>query len=190
VTGYLPDWTNSGGKTPLDIPGIDAEHAQVSTVRATFRKVHFDGRNRARGDSGGGAFDPLPDARNGFGLEGGFANGLFKPVNGKLRFKRCRFSDLPGQAGIFAAQLVGPADPAWTFGPDPVKARVIVQKLRIPGHEPGCIGPGHQRRQGVRHWPRVPEGRLQHRGQHQPPVDESGGSGHRLPSVDPVTREG
>ena len=116
VAGHRPDWTNSGEQTPLDILGIDVEHAQVSTVRATFRKVHFDGRNRARGDTDpGGAFDPLPDVRNGFGLEGGFANGLFKPVNGALRFKRCRFSDLPGQAGIFAPQLVGPADPAWTF---------------------------------------------------------------------------
>jgi hypothetical protein len=133
VTGYRPDWTNSGGKTPLDIEGIDAEHAQVSTVRATFRKVHFDGRNRARGDTDpGGAFDPLPDVRDGFGLEGGFAKGLFKPVNGKLRFKRCRFSDLPGQAGIFAPQLVGPADPAWTFGPQPVKARVIVKNSVFP----------------------------------------------------------
>jgi hypothetical protein len=133
VAGHRPDWTNSGEQTPLDIMGIDAEHAQVSTVRASFRNVHFDGRNRARGDTDpGGAFDPLPDVRNGFGLEGGFANGLFKPVNGKLRFKRCRFSDLPGQAGIFAAQLVGPADPAWTFGPNPVKARVIVKNSEFP----------------------------------------------------------
>jgi hypothetical protein len=133
VAGHRPDWTNSGEQTPGDIMGIDAEHAQVSTVRSTFRKVHFDGRNRARGDTDpGGAFDPLPDVRNGFGLEGGFANGLFKPVNGKLRFKRCRFSDLPGQAGIFAAQLVGPADPAWTFGHDPVKARVIVKNSEFP----------------------------------------------------------
>jgi hypothetical protein len=145
VAGYRPDWTNSGGKTPLDILGIDAEHAQVSTVRATFRKVHFDGRNRARGDDDpGGAFDPLPDVRNGFGLEGGFAlpplgDGVFKPVNGALRFKRCRFSDLPGQAGIFAAQLVGPADPAWTFGPHPVKARVIVKNSVFPATNLGVL---------------------------------------------------
>jgi hypothetical protein len=100
----------------------------VSTVRATFGQVHFDGRNRARGDDEpGGPFDPFPDVRNGFGLEGGFANGVFKPVNGALRFKGCRFSDLPGQAGIFAPQLVGPADPAWTFVPDPANARVIVK---------------------------------------------------------------
>jgi hypothetical protein len=142
VAGYRPDWTNSGGQTPLHILGIDAEHAQVSTVRATFRKVHFDGRNRARGDDDpGGAFDPLPDVRNGFGLEGGFANGLFKPVNGALRFNRCRFSDLPGQAGIFAAQLVGPADPAWTFGPDPVKARVIVKNSVFPATNLGVLVP-------------------------------------------------
>jgi hypothetical protein len=133
VAGYRPDGTNSGEQTPLDIEQIDAEHAQVSTVRATFCKVHFDGRNRARGDNDpGGAFDPLPDVRNGFGLEGGFVNGVFKPVNGALRFTRCRFSDLPGQAGIFTAQLVGPADPAWTFGPDRVKARVIVKGSVFP----------------------------------------------------------
>jgi len=36
VAGYRPDWTNSGEQTPLDIEQIDAEHAQVSTVRATF----------------------------------------------------------------------------------------------------------------------------------------------------------
>ena len=51
---------------------IDAEHAQLSTVRASFR-VHFDGRNRARAeDEPGGPFDPNPDVR-GFGVEGGFA---------------------------------------------------------------------------------------------------------------------
>jgi hypothetical protein len=147
VAGYRPDWTNSGEQTPLDTKGIDAEHAQVSTVRATFCKVHFDGRNRARGDEDpGGAFDPLPDVRNGFGLEGGFAlpplgDGVFKPVNGALRFTRCRFSDLPGQAGIFAAQLVGPDDSAWTFGPHPVKARVIVRNSVFPATNLGVSAP-------------------------------------------------
>jgi hypothetical protein len=142
VAGYRPDWTNSGEQTPGDIGGIDAEHAQVSTVRATFRKVHFDGRNRARGDNDpGGAFAPLPDVRNGFGMEGGFTDGLFKPVNGALRFKGCRFSDIPGQAGFFAAQLVGPADFAWTFGPDPVKARGMVKDSVFRATDRGVFVP-------------------------------------------------
>jgi hypothetical protein len=136
VEGYRPDWTNSQEQTPGDIGRIDAEHAQLSTVRATFDQVHFDGRNRARGDDEpGGPFDPAPDVRNGFGLEGGFflfdspaePPFLFKPVNAALRFDRSRFSDLPGQAGIFAPQLVGPEDPAWTLGPDAVQARVTVR---------------------------------------------------------------
>jgi hypothetical protein len=136
VEGYRPDWTNSQEQTPGDIGRIDAEQAQLSTVRASFDQVHFDGRNRARSDDGpGGPFDPAPDVRNGFGLEGGFflfdppaePPFLFKPVNAALRFDRSRFSDLPGQAGIFAPELVGPDDPAWTFGPEAVQARVTVQ---------------------------------------------------------------
>ena len=142
VEGHRPDWTNSEEQTPGDIGRIDAEHAQVSTVRATFGQVHFDGRNRARGDDDpGGPFDPAPDVRNGFGLEGGFADGNFKPVNGALGFKGCRFSDLPGQAGIFAPQLVGSADPAWTFGPDPVKARVIVKDSVFRATDRGVLVP-------------------------------------------------
>jgi hypothetical protein len=142
VEGHRPDWTNSEEQTPGDIGRIDAEHAQVSTVRATFGQVHFDGRNRARGDDEpGGPFDPHPDVRNGFGLEGGFADGLPKPVNGALGFKGCRFSDLPGQAGIFAPQLVGPADPAWTFGPNPVKARVIVKDSVFRATDRGVLVP-------------------------------------------------
>jgi hypothetical protein len=43
-----------------------------------------------------------------------------------LRFKRCRFSDLPGQEAPPPSSL-GPADPAGTFQPHPVKARVIVK---------------------------------------------------------------
>jgi hypothetical protein len=135
MTGDRPDWTNSQEQTPGDIGRIDAEHAQISTVRASFAQVHFDGRNRARGDDEpGGPFDPAPDVRNGFGVEGGFAfleppadpAFLFKPVNAAVRFEDSRFTDLPGQAGIFAPQLVGPGDPAWTFGPGAVQARVTV----------------------------------------------------------------
>jgi hypothetical protein len=78
VEGYRPDWTNSQEQTPGDLGRIDAEHARLSTVRASFGQVHFDGRNRARGDDEpGGPFDPAPDVRNGFGLEGGFF--LFEP---------------------------------------------------------------------------------------------------------------
>jgi hypothetical protein len=135
VTGDRPDWTNSQEQTPGDIGRIDAEHAEISTVRASFDQVHFDGRNRARGDAEpGGPLDPAPDVRNGFGLEGGGflleppAEGFFfKPINAAVRFEDSRFSDLPGQAGIFAPQLVGPDDPAWTLGPDAVQARVTVK---------------------------------------------------------------
>jgi hypothetical protein len=62
-------------------------------------------------------------------------------VNGALRFKHCRFSDLPGQAGIFAPQLVGPADPAWTFQPHPVKARVSVKNSAFPATSEGVLVP-------------------------------------------------
>ena len=136
VEGYRPDWTNSQEQTPGDIGRIDAEHAEISTVRASFDRVHFDGRNRARGDDEpGGPFDPAPDVRNGFGLEGGFALlepppdpvFFFKPINAAVRFEDSRFTDLPGQAGIFAPQLVGPDDPAWTLEPDAVQARVTVK---------------------------------------------------------------
>jgi hypothetical protein len=136
VEGHRPDWTNSQEQTPGDIGRIDAEHAELSTVRASFEQVHFDGRNRARSDDApGGPFDPAPDVRNGFGLEGGFfqfdppvePGFLFKPINAAIRFDRSRFSDLPGQAGIFAPQLVGSDDPAWTFGPDAVQAQVTVE---------------------------------------------------------------
>ncbi len=48
IEGFRPDWTNSHDQTPADLGAIDAEHAQVSTLRARFRDVHFDGRNRAR----------------------------------------------------------------------------------------------------------------------------------------------
>jgi hypothetical protein len=81
---------------------------------------------RNLGRSLGGPFHPAPDVRNRFGLEGGLVVlkpppdpvFFFKPVNAAVLFDDCRFSDLPGQAGIFAPQLVGPDDPAWTFGPD------------------------------------------------------------------------
>jgi hypothetical protein len=135
IEGYRPDWTNSQNQTPGDIGAIDAEHARVSTVRATFRNVHFDGRNRARAaPEPGGAFDPNPDVRNAVGVEGGLALlrpppdplFFFRPVNAALRFERSRFSDLPGQAGIFAAQLVGRNDPAWTFGRDAVRGSLDV----------------------------------------------------------------
>ena len=150
VTGYRPDWTNSQEQTPGDIGRIDAEHAQLSTVRASFDQVHFDGRNRARGDDEpGGPFDPAPDVRNGFGLEGGFALLVpppdpvffFKPINAAIRFEDSRFTDLPGQAGIFAPQLVGPDDPAWTLGPDPVQARVIVKDSEFHATLEGVLLP-------------------------------------------------
>ena len=150
VEGHRPDWTNSQEQTPGDIGRIDAEHAQLSTVRASFGQVHFDGRNRARGDGApGGPFDPAPDVRNGFGLEGGFFQFdppaeppfLFKPVNAAVRFEDCRFSDLPGQAGIFAPQLVGADDPAWTFGPDAVQARVVVKDSVFDATPDGVLIP-------------------------------------------------
>jgi hypothetical protein len=120
---------NSQEQTPGDIGRIDAKHAEISTVRASFDRVHFDGRNRARGDDepGGPLIQP-PTSAMGFGLEGGFIlPGFFKPVNAAIRFEDSRFSDLPGQAGIFAPELVEPDDPACTFGPDAVQARVIVK---------------------------------------------------------------
>jgi hypothetical protein len=135
VAGFRSDWTNSQNQTPVDIGGIDAEHAQVSTVRATFRRVGFDGRNRARAENEpGGPFDPNPDVRNAFGIEGGIAlfqlppnpDFFFKPINAALRFEGCKFTDLPGQAGVFAPQLVGRNDPSWTFGPDAVDGGVRV----------------------------------------------------------------
>jgi hypothetical protein len=135
IEGNRSDWTNSRDQTPADIGAIDAEHAQVSTVRGSFLRVHFDGRNRARSDTeSGGAFAWNPDVRNGFGVEGGVAfvdspvGFLFKPVNAALLFADSRFSDLPGQAGIFAPQLVGPRDPSWTFGPEVVGADVTVTR--------------------------------------------------------------
>jgi hypothetical protein len=84
---------------------------------------------RDLGRSLGGPFHPAPDVRNGFGLEGGFilTGFFFKPINAALRFEDSRFSDLPGQSGIFAPELVGPDDPAWTFGPEAVQAHVIVK---------------------------------------------------------------
>jgi hypothetical protein len=49
-------------------------------------------------------------------------------VNAALLFADSRFSDLPGQAGIFAPQLVGPLDPSWTFGPEAVGAALTVTR--------------------------------------------------------------
>ena len=150
VEGYRPDWTNSQEQTPGDIGRIDAEHAEISTVRASFDRVHFDGRNQARGnDEPGGPFDPAPDVRNGFGLEGGFALlepppdpvFFFKPINAAVRFEDSRFTDLPGQAGIFAPQLVGPDDPAWTLGPDAVQARVTVKDSVFQATPEGVLLP-------------------------------------------------
>lgn len=135
VTGFRPAWTNSQGQTPLDTGFIDAEHAKVSTVRVTFTSVHFDGRNRARSHGEpGGPFDPNPDVRNGIGVAGGAAfpqpnpdfEFLFKPVNAAVRLERSLFTDLPGQSGIFAPQLVGPRDRAWTYGPDAVAGALKV----------------------------------------------------------------
>ena len=107
----------------------------MSTVRIRLRDVHFDGRNRARGPGEpGGASDPNPDVRNGIGVEGGLVElapapdpaFFFRPVNAALDCERCRFSDLPAQAGIFVAQPVGRNDPAWRFGGDAVAAGVHV----------------------------------------------------------------
>jgi hypothetical protein len=136
VAGYRPDWTNSQNQSPANIGAIDAEHAQVSTVRVSFKGVHFDGRNRARAEhEPGGPLDPNPDVRNGLGVEGGaillpppptpFVI-LFRPINAALLFEGSRFTDLPGQAGIFAPQPVGKNDPAWTFGGDAVEGSVKV----------------------------------------------------------------
>jgi hypothetical protein len=150
VAGFRPDWTNSQNQTPVDIGGIDAEHAQVSTVRATFRSVGFDGRNRARAENEpGGPFDPNPDVRNAFGVEGGIAlvqpppNPVFffRPINAALRFEGCKFTDLPGQAGVFAPQLVGRNDPAWTFGPDAVEGGVRVTNSVFENTPDGLLLP-------------------------------------------------
>jgi hypothetical protein len=62
-------------------------------------------------------------------------------VNGAVECKGCRFSDLPGQAGIFAPHLVGPADPAWTFGPNPVKAGVVVKDSVFRATDTGVMVP-------------------------------------------------
>jgi hypothetical protein len=51
---------------------------------------------------------------------------FFRPINAALRFEGSRFTDLPGQAGIFAPQLVGRNDPAWTFSRDAVEGSVKV----------------------------------------------------------------
>lgn len=135
IAGYRPDWTDSRGRTPGDTGRIAGEHARVSTVRVRLRDAHFDGRNHARApDEPGGAFDPNPDVRNGIGVEGGFVLlqpppdpvFFFRPINAALSCERCRFSDLPGQAGIFLAQPVGRQDPAWRFGRDAAPGRLDV----------------------------------------------------------------
>jgi hypothetical protein len=136
MEGYRGDWTNSAGKTPGDIGMIDAEHAVISTIRAKFAKVHFDGRNRDRADNEpGGAFDPNPDVRNALGVEGGFALieplpdpvFFFKPINAEIEVTGSLFTSIPGQAGLFAPQLVGRDDPAWTYGADAVRGSIEVR---------------------------------------------------------------
>jgi hypothetical protein len=135
IEGFRSGWTNSAGETPFDTGTIDAEQAQVSTVRATFTRVHFDGRNVARAaGASGGPFSRHPDVRNGFGIVGAVAvkrpppNPIiaFKPINAALSFEQDQFTDLPGQAGIFAPELVGRGDHAWSFGPDAVPGELSV----------------------------------------------------------------
>ncbi len=135
IAGFRPEWTNSSGQTPADTGSIDADQSKISTVRATFARVHFDGRNAARTNhEPGGPFDPHPDVRNAFGIEGGLTLlspppdpvFFFKPINAALAFNHTLFTDLPGQAAIFAPQLVGPRDHAWRFGPDAVAAGIKV----------------------------------------------------------------
>ena len=107
IEGFRPDWTNSHDQTPADLGAIDAEHAQVSTLRASFRDVHFDGRNRARGeDEPGGPFDPNPDVRNALIIEGAVALVepppdpffFFRPINvAPVRWQRVQSFPRPGR---------------------------------------------------------------------------------------------
>lgn len=136
MNGYRPDWVNSAGLSPADIGMIDAEHAHISTIRARFHNVHFDGRNRDRADDEpGGPFDENPDVRNATGFEGGLTIVspppdpifFFKPVNADIVVSDSVFTSFPGQAGVFAPQLVGVGDPAWTFGSDAVSGGVAVR---------------------------------------------------------------
>lgn len=137
MNGYRPNWINSAGSPPSDIGMIDAEHARISTIRARFQNVHFDGRNRDRADGEpGGPFDPNPDVRNATGFEGGIdvvslppdpLVFFFKPINADIVVIDSLFTSFPGQAGIFAPQLVGVGDPAWTFGPGAVSGRVAIR---------------------------------------------------------------
>lgn len=151
MAGNRPDWTNSQNQTPVDIGAIDAEHARVSTVRASFRRVHFDGRNRARADNEpSGTLDPNPDVRNALGVAGGFVlvpqpnpddSIFFRPINAALVFERSTFTDLPGQAGVFAPQLVGRNDPTWTFGRDAVEGKVKVSNSVFENTQLGLLLP-------------------------------------------------
>jgi hypothetical protein len=137
MEGNRPDWTNSYGQTPSDIGMIDADHAQISTIRAQFQNVHFDGRNRGRADGEpGGPFDENPDVRNATGFEGGLTLVslppdplvfYFKPLNAEIDVKDSLFTSFPGQAGIFAPALVGSDDPAWSFDPAAAAGSVTVK---------------------------------------------------------------
>jgi hypothetical protein len=140
MEGYRGDWTNSQGQTPADIGMIDAEHAQVSTIRAAFHNVHFDGMNRDRtAAEPGGPFDPNPDVRNAIGVEGGIAlvslppNPVFffKPINADISVSDSFFDSFPGQAGLFAPQLVGRGDPAWSFGHGAAKGAINVRNTEF-----------------------------------------------------------
>lgn len=137
MEGYRPAWTNSDGLSPSDIGMIDSEHAQISTIRARFQNVHFDGRNRDRADGEpGGPFDDNPDVRNATGFEGGITIVslppdpllfFFKPLNADIVVNDCQFTSFPGQAGLFAPALVGRDDPAWNFGSDASPGSVTVK---------------------------------------------------------------
>jgi hypothetical protein len=143
MVGARGGWTNSAGQTPSALGAIDEEHRQISTSRASFARVRFDGRNRAPERDGGaddasepgGPYSAAPDVRNAFGIEGGLdlispppdPDFFFKPINADLEFIECEFTSLPGQSGIFAPQVVGRDDPAWSFGPDAVAGRIEVR---------------------------------------------------------------
>jgi hypothetical protein len=129
VVGSNGFWRNSVGQTPTDLGRLDDEHRVLSTVRFAAENVFFDGRNRQAG---------APDVRNAFGLEGGFVlshmegdveviDWLFKPINAAIEFTSCSFADFPGQAGIFAPNVIGRDDAAWILGPDAAEGAVIVR---------------------------------------------------------------
>jgi len=129
VVGSDGFWHNSAGESPTDIGEIDAEHRVLSTVRFRCEDVFFDGKNRDPG---------APDIFRGFFMVGGIVfshyengeeveDGLPKPVNGNVSFRKCRFADI-AEGGIFASSVIGRGDPYWTFGPEAVEGAVVVRE--------------------------------------------------------------